>query len=211
MGFILVFWDIFLLRTRNAQEFFKNVWYLYYSTGCPGSIDDGVLRGSGLAAELPRPRVPPVPASLVRLGAASPAAASPDSEVWETSGGKKLHRAAAAWECHAPPMAILAISDIILFVTLLVNAGAVLSFKLPASMCAREPVRPAGPPSHHPAPARPLSWPHLCRRVCGPPPSSRTARPCGVLYPPYAYSNVRTCAGPRGPPRTAWSGGHSRS
>ena len=31
-------------------------------------------------------------------------------------------------------MAILAISDLILFVTLLVNAGAVLSFKLPASM-----------------------------------------------------------------------------
>eukprot|EP01052_Picozoa_sp_SAG31_P022106 SAG31_NODE_1743_length_7383_cov_21.902389_3_plen_54_part_00 len=33
-------------------------------------------------------------------------------------------------------MAVLAISDLMLFVTLLVNAGAVLSFKLPASMCA---------------------------------------------------------------------------
>ena len=25
-GFILVFWDIFPLRTRNAQDFIKNVW-----------------------------------------------------------------------------------------------------------------------------------------------------------------------------------------
>ena len=26
--FILVFWDLFLLRTRNAQELIKNVWWV---------------------------------------------------------------------------------------------------------------------------------------------------------------------------------------